>query len=201
VTVPRLFVLTDRTQASRPLPEVVAVAVAAGARAVLLRDKDLPLPERHALADELRAHLDPVGGLLVWGGAAGAPEGTAVHLSAHDPFPAVRPPLVGRSCHSAEEVTRAAAEGCDWIFLSPVFPTASKPGYGPALGLEGLAALVPPAPPVLALGGVRPDDVAGCVTAGAHGIAVMGPVMRTPALAADHLAALAHAPRGGTPAE
>ena len=200
MTVPRLFVVTDRALASRPLPEVVAAAVAAGARAVLLRDKDLPLTERHTLAGELRAALDPVGGLLVWGGAAGAPADTAVHLSAHDAFPAVRPPLVGRSCHSAAEVARAAAEGCDWIFLSPVFPTSSKPGYGPTLGVEGLAALVPAAPPVLALGGVRPQDVAGCLAAGAHGVAVMGAVMREPTAVADHLTALATAAtRSGTP--
>ncbi|MGY2083570.1 thiamine phosphate synthase [Blastococcus sp. SYSU DS0539] len=193
MTVPRLLVITDRTQASRPLPDVVAAAVAAGARAVLLRDKDLSLGDRRALAGKVRAVLDPVGGLLVWGGAAGAPAGTAVHLSADDPFPAVRPPLVGRSCHSAAELARAAAEGCDWVSLSPIFPTSSKPGYGPALGLDGLAALVPEAPPVLALGGVRPEHVPGCLVAGAHGVAVMGAAMREPAVVADHLAALARA--------
>ncbi|MDT0274332.1 thiamine phosphate synthase [Blastococcus goldschmidtiae] len=198
MTVPRLVVVTDHTQTSRPLPDVVAAAVTAGARAVLLRDKDLPLPERRALAGELRTRLDPVGGLLIWGGATGAPEGTAVHLSATDAFPAERPPLVGRSCHSAAELARAAAEGCDWVFLSPVFPTSSKPGYGPALGLDGLAALVPGAPPVLALGGVRPEDVPGCLAAGAHGVAVMGAVMRDPTVVGAHLAALgvpAGAPR------
>ncbi|MGY1727731.1 thiamine phosphate synthase [Geodermatophilus sp. SYSU D01062] len=190
MTVPRLLVVTDRRQARGPLPEVVADAVAAGARAVLLRDKDLPLPERAALARDLRAVLDPVGGLLVWGGAAGAPAGTAVHLSAVDPVPAVRPPLLGRSCHSAAELARAAAEGCDWVTLSPVAPTPSKPGHGPALGAAGLAALVGGAPPVLALGGVRPGDVAGCLAAGAHGVAVMGPAMRDPAVVAAYRAAL-----------
>ncbi|SFP69329.1 thiamine-phosphate pyrophosphorylase [Geodermatophilus dictyosporus] len=193
MSAPRLLLVTDRTQARGPLPEVVAAAVAAGARAVWLRDRDLPLPERRALAAELRAALDPVGGLLVWGGAAGAPEGTAVHLTAADPFPAVRPPLVGRSCHSAAELARAAAEGCDWATLSPFAPTASKPGYGPALGTAGLAALAPGAPPVLALGGVRPGDVAGCLAAGASGVAVMGPAMRDPAVVAAYCAALAAA--------
>jgi len=188
---PRLVVVTDRTQASGGLPEVVAAAVAHGARTVLLRDKDLPAPERRALAADLRAVLDTVGGLLVWGGAAGALDGVPVHLAASDPLPAVRPPLLGRSCHSAAELARAAAEGCDWVFLSPVFPTASKPGYGPALGLDGLAALVPGAPPVLALGGVGPDDVAGCRAAGAHGVAVMGPVMRDPSVVRRYLTALA----------
>ncbi|MGR7024659.1 thiamine phosphate synthase [Geodermatophilus sp. URMC 62] len=188
---PRLLVVTDRTQAAGPLTEVVAAAVDAGARAVWLRDRDLPPAERRALAAGLRAVLDPVGGLLVWGGAAGAPEGTAVHLRAADPFPAVRPPLVGRSCHSAAEVARAADEGCDWVTLSPFAPTASKPGYGPALGTGGLAALVPGAPPVLALGGVTPADVPALLAAGAHGVAVMGPVMRDPSVVREHLTALA----------
>ncbi|MDK3255066.1 thiamine phosphate synthase [Blastococcus capsensis] len=189
--LPRLLVLTDRTQCSRSLPDTVATAVAAGARAVVLREKDLPLIERSALAADLRAVLAPVGGVLVWAGADGSGGEAAVHLSARDEFPAQRPAVVGRSCHSAAEVTRAAAESCDHVFVSPVFPTASKPGYGPALGLDGLAALVPGAPPVYALGGIGPADVPGCLAAGARGVAVMGPVMREPAVVHAYLAALA----------
>jgi thiamine monophosphate synthase len=188
-------VLTDRTQCHGDLVGTVAAAVEAGARAVVLREKDLPLPERRALARELTAVLRPVRGLLVWAG----PEGTdavhsAVQLAARDPFPAPRPALVGRSCHSRVELDQAAREGCDWAFLSPVFLTASKPGYGPALGLEGLAELVPSGPPVYALGGIGPDDVAGCLAAGAQGVAVMGGVMRDPASVRDLLGALADPP-------
>ncbi|WP_448621849.1 thiamine phosphate synthase [Geodermatophilus sp. URMC 65] len=193
--LPRLLVVTDRVQAAGPLPGVVADAVAAGARAVLLRDRDLPDDERAALAADLRAVLDPVGGLLVTAGSVPGPAHRAVqpavHLAAAEPFPDPRPALVGRSCHSAAELAQARAEGCDWAFLSPVFPTASKPGYGPALGVEGFARLRPPGPPVYALGGVLPEHVPDLVAAGAHGIAVMGPVMRAPSAVRDYLAALA----------
>jgi len=188
VRLPRLVVVTDRTQAAGPLADVVADAVAAGARAVLLRDKDLPDDERAALAADLRAELDPVGGLLVTAGPTGGP---AVHLAAADPFPDPRPALVGRSCHSAAELARARAEGCDWALLSPVFPTASKPGYGPALGVEGFARLRPLGPPAHALGGVLPEHVPDLLAAGAAGVAVMGPVMRDPAAVRDYLIALA----------
>ncbi|QXG74398.1 thiamine phosphate synthase [Modestobacter sp. L9-4] len=187
--LPRLLVLTDRTQCTGSLVDTVAAAVDAGARAVVLRDKDLPLPERAALADRIAALLAPVDGVLMWAGAAGSTDRHAVHLAAADPLPEPRPALLGRSCHSAAELTAARAEGCDWAFLSPLAATSSKPGYGPALGLAGLAALVPLGPPVFALGGVRPEDVAGCLAAGAHGVAVMGPVMRDPSLVARHLAA------------
>ncbi|MGY1855728.1 thiamine phosphate synthase [Modestobacter sp. SYSU DS0290] len=186
--LPRLLVLTDRHQCAGPLVGTVALAVAAGARAVVLREKDLPEPERDRLADELAAVLAPVGGLLVRAGSTGR---DAVHLAAADPFPEPRPALVGRSCHDAAEVAQAADEGCDWVFVSPVNPTPSKPGYGPALGLTGLARLSTGAPPVYALGGITPGDVAGCLAAGAHGVAVMGAVMRAPAVVREHLAALA----------
>ncbi len=187
MTLPRLLVVTDRTQAAGPLADVVAEAVDAGARAVLLRDRDLPDDDRAALAADLRAVLDPVGGLLVTAGT-GSP---AVHLAAAEPFPDPRPALVGRSCHSAAELARARAEGCDWAFLSPVFPTASKPGYGPALGVAGFARLQPLGPPAHALGGVLPEHVPDLLTAGAAGIAVMGPVMRDPSAVREYLAALA----------
>ena len=68
----------------------------------------------------------------------------------------------------------------DWASTySPVFATASKPGYGPALGLDGLAAGCRAVPDlaVLALGGLGPGRVGACVRAGAAGVAVMGAVM------------------------
>jgi thiamine-phosphate pyrophosphorylase len=184
-------VLTDRSQSPVPLPEAVAAAVDGGARAVVLREKDLPEDERDRLAEQLGALLAPVGGLLIRAGTPGSRGAEAVHLAARDLLPDPRPPLVGRSCHSREELARARAEGCDYVMLSPVFPTASKPGYGPALGRAGLAALAVGAPPTYALGGVRPADVAGCLAAGAHGVAVMGPIMRAPETVPAYLAALA----------
>ena len=65
--------------------------------------------------------------------------------------------------------------------LSPIFASASKPGYGPALGLERLgevAAAVHPMP-VIALGGIEDEaGVRACLDAGAAAVAVMGAVMR-----------------------
>ena len=182
-----LLVLTDRHQCAGPLADTVQAAVRTGARTVVLREKDLPEPERTLLAEELSRVLAPVDGLLVVAGRSG----DHVHLAATDAFPDPRPTLVGRSCHDAAEVAAAATGGCDYVTVSPVFPTSSKPGYGPRLGLAGLQALITDdAPPVYALGGIHPSDVARCLHAGATGVAVMGPVMRTPALVADYLEAI-----------
>lgn len=181
VVVPTgVVIVTDRRQAAAPLPEQVAAAVAGGARWVWLREKDLPPPERAALAAELRQILAPVGGRLLVSGSEPL-GGDALHLAAAAP-PAERAAreglALGRSCHSAADLARLGAE--HYITLSPVFPSASKPGYGPPLGLARLAELCRRAGrPVLALGGIdTPEKAQACVTAGAAGVAVMGAVMR-----------------------
>lgn len=181
--LPRLLVLTDRTQCASSLLATLAQAIDAGARAIVLREKDLPAARRAELARRVEELLTPVGGVLVVAG-----DGTqAVHLAAAARFPDPRPALVGRSCHSAEELSRAADERCDYVTVSPVFESPSKPGYGPALGITGLRELVRQGPPAYALGGVRPDDAAACRAAGAAGVAVMGTLMREPSLAAAYL--------------
>jgi thiamine-phosphate pyrophosphorylase len=162
-----LIIVTDRRMAARPLLDVVKSALDGGARTFLLREKDLPREERLALAEAMRA----LGADVI---AAGPDplEGDAVHLAANDPFSSAR--LTGRSCHDKAEVM-AAKE--DYVTLSPIFSTSSKPGYGPALGVEVLS--LPVSKPVIALGGILTAAQANaCRVAGAAGVAVMGAVMR-----------------------
>lgn len=202
MTVPRVLVLTDRHAAERcgrSLVETVTLALAGGAPAVVLREKDLPRLERRQLADAL---LDATGSagarLLVASDMALAREVGAdgVHLAADDPMPVGPTPvdptlvdrataggstwLVGRSCHAAADVRAAVEAGAGYVTMSPVAPTPSKPGYGPPLGVAGVADAVAAAAgelPVLALGGVTAENAEDWLTAGAHGVAVMGAVM------------------------
>ncbi|MEU7906091.1 thiamine phosphate synthase [Actinoplanes sp. NPDC049118] len=169
VTPCGVVVLTDRRLAARPLVEVVAAAVRGGASWVVLREKDLAYAERYALAAALRVVVPP-GRLVVAG-----PDplgGDAVHLSETDPVPPDAG-IVGRSCHGAPRLSTE-----DYVTLSPIYPTATKPGYGPALGPARAAELAGDVP-WLALGGIdSPGRVAECLAAGAAGVAVLGAVMR-----------------------
>jgi thiamine-phosphate pyrophosphorylase len=189
---PGLIVLTDRRMAGRAGHDVVAVvaaAVRAGAPAVLVREKDMSRSERLGLARRLRSVSAAAGAeLLVAGDGALAREVGAdgVHLAAADDPETGTGLRVGRSCHTVDDLRAAAAAGLDYVTFSPVFATASKPGYGPSLGIEGLAAGVRAVAgaggrrrlPVYALGGIGPGEVVACRTAGAAGVAVMGAVMR-----------------------
>ena len=192
--VPPLLVISDRRQARRPLEEIAEAAFAGGCRWFSLREKDLPSAERRAL----------LGALMVLGrrngatvtvhediDAAVAAGADGVHLPSGGSPKAARSrlpgALIGASAHSAEEASALLRAGADYVTVSPVFLTESKPGYGPALGLDGLARIVTQASgPVIALGGISAETAPLCLAGGAQGVAVMGEVMR----AADPRAAV-----------
>jgi thiamine-phosphate pyrophosphorylase len=194
VPAPPLLVISDRGQATRPIIEIAAAAFRAGCRWFSLREKDLPPVERAELLRALVALGHRVGATVTVHDdieAAVAAGADGVHLpGGGDPAAAKRRlprGLIGVSAHSPAEAAAQLAAGADYVTLSPIFLTASKPGYGPALGLAALteAARLSPGP-VIALAGIDADNAAACLAAGASGIAVMGEIMR----AADPEAAI-----------
>jgi thiamine-phosphate pyrophosphorylase len=168
-----LVLLTDRRAVTAgSLPAVVEQALRGGVGWVILRERDLPYADRMALARRLKAMLPP-GRLIVAGPDPLCAD--AVHLAEADQLPSVPVSLIGRSRHDSPDVSIE-----HYITLSPIYLTASKPGYGPALTPERAAALAGDVP-WLALGGVdSPSRAAECARAGAAGIAVMGALMRAP---------------------
>jgi len=182
---PPLLAITDRSRSVRPLPFVIGHLLEGGCRWFSLREKDLTFRERRALLSEILALARPAGALVtVHGDVVAALETGAdgVHLSDVADLQLVRdtlPPesLIGISCHSPAEIRAAAAAGADYATLSPIFPTPSKPGYGPALGIGALAQAQGAAIPVVALGGVTAENAWSCLAAGAAAVAVMGPLM------------------------
>jgi thiamine-phosphate pyrophosphorylase len=82
--------------------------------------------------------------------------------------------LIGVSCHSLEAAKDAARGGASYLFFGPVFATPSKAAYGAPQGLERLAEVCRAVPlPVLAIGGITLENAAGCISAGASGLAAI----------------------------
>lgn len=171
--IPRLVLLTDRSQLAlgRGLIRTVTECVSAGLTAVIVREHDLAPAARAALVRELTV----LPGLLVLSSRIPDVAVHGVHLAAHQ-----RPPRHGRwgrSCHSRDAVARAAADGASWATLSPYATSGSKPGPRTLLSADDFAGHPVP---VLALSGIGVDNAAAAMEAGAHGVAVMGAVMRAP---------------------
>ena len=182
---PPLLVITDRGRTE----DVVATATAAfrgGCRWLMLREKDLGTVALGALGARMLDAARPFAATVVINGdvdAALSAGAHGVHLPQGRPVDAARrgmgaAALIGVSAHSLAEAEAAAAAGADYLTLSPIFATDSKPGYGPALGPGGLKPIAEAVSiPVLALAGVSAANVGDCLAAGAAGVAVMGGVM------------------------
>lgn len=184
----RLYVITDRHRcAPTPLIDVVSELLDAGVNAVQLREKDLDNTELIQLAQpiaelcrdyEAKLFINTNTHIALEVGAAG------VHLPAKaESVKTVKTQTdenlyVGCSVHSLDAAQKRKTEGADFVTYSPIYPTASKPGYGPVVGVERLAEMAESVKlPVFALGGITPDRVDECLAAGAFGVAVMSGVM------------------------
>lgn len=102
-----------------------------------------------------------------------------VHLNNRNPAPPYKwRGRVSRSCHSMAEVL--AAEGLDYVTLSPVYPSLSKPGYTGRLDLEEVKAYLsnPHPVPVVALGGITEDRIDALCNMGFDGAAMLGDAWR-----------------------
>lgn len=184
-----LLAVTDRHGHPRPLAETVQAVLDGGGRWIWFRDRDLEADARLRLGARVAEHVRAANGVLTIGGdvaLARALGADGVHLgggSGPEAIAAARATLgaaalIGVSAHAPREAAAAARAGADYVTLSPIYATASKPGYGPALGPEGLAAARAAGLPIVALGGVDPEVIGACRAAGAAGFAVMGSPMR-----------------------
>jgi thiamine-phosphate pyrophosphorylase len=183
-----LYVITDRQQTGgRPLRMVVEAALRGGARALQLREKDLPPRELYPLAQEMRQLTHAYGARLLINDridVALAVDADGVQLTTTSlPTRVVRQllgpgRLIGVSTHNLAEAQAAAAEGADFVVFGPVFFTPSKAPYGEPVGLAALRAVrAGVGLPILAIGGVKTANLAQVLAVGADGIAVISAII------------------------
>jgi thiamine-phosphate pyrophosphorylase len=182
----RLYLITDRKQTRPPLPEAVRLALQGGARAIQLREKDLPVRDFLSLAREIRKITSEFDAKLFINDrvdVAVAIDADGVHLGRQSmPPEAVRKVvgtrmLLGVSTHNLEEARAAEAGGADLITFGPVFATASKLQYGRPAGIDALKAVAQEvAIPVFGLGGIKRENIHEVMNAGADGIAMISAV-------------------------
>jgi thiamine-phosphate pyrophosphorylase len=185
IPTPPLLVISDRHLARIPLPDLVEAAFKAGLRWFMVREKDLEEKALGTLVGDIVTRARPYGALVTVNGnptVAARHGADGVHLpQGHDVAETRRITgdgvLIGVSAHNESEACKAADDGADYVTLSPIFTPTSKPGYGPALGVDELHRIAVTLPiPVIALGGVTADNSGTCRPSG---IAVLGGVMAT----------------------
>lgn len=94
--------------------------------------------------------------------------------------------IVGCSTHSPEQVRTAESAGVDYIAIGPVFATSTKRNPDPVVGLEGVRqARALTRRPLVAIGGITPENAASVIEAGADTVAVIGALLQPGATPAE----------------
>lgn len=186
-----LYVITDESL-SKGLThvEIARRAIAGGADVIQLRDKRMSGEELIECAVEIRALTKKAGVLFIVNDRleiAIASKADGVHLGQDDlPARLARPLapqgfIIGVSAGTLEEAVQAERDGADYIGLGPICHTGSKKDAGPVCGFDLITRVKNAVKiPVIAIGGIGPDNAKEAIAAGADGLAAISAVVSQP---------------------
>jgi len=183
----RLHILTDIVLQNRfSHMELAKLAIRGGADTIQFRQKTGSTREMIQAAGDVKQVCAAKGVTFIVNDrvdVAIASDADGVHLGQDDfPIPLARKLLgkgriIGGSAATMEEARKCLSDGADYVGFGPVYPTTSKDDAGPVGGISLLKGVVETIPlPIIAIGGVSPENTADVVQAGAHGIAVISAV-------------------------
>lgn len=93
--------------------------------------------------------------------------------------------IIGATANTADDVMAGYNAGADYIGLGPLRYTTTKKNLSPILGLDGYRSIVGGCRslgmdlPVVAIGGIRTDDIPALRQTGVDGIAVSGLILNS----------------------
>ena len=174
----------------RGMVETARLAVAGGATLVQLRDKAGGTARMVETGRGLKAALAETGAKLIVNDdaeAAIAIGADGLHIGQSDLSVAEARAAIGAdvilglSVETPEQAAQVDPALVDYVGAGPVLATPTKPGHAPAVGFDGLAALITASPvPAVAIGGLKAHHVGQAVAAGAQGVAVVSAICGQP---------------------
>ena len=115
------------------------------ARDVLTLIENIPYNMRCRL--KLHGHFQLLDGITLGG----------VHLNGRNPSAPATALAVSKSCHTLDEVEETVGHNYEYVTLSPIFDSISKPGYDAGFDLGTIAGKIH-GKKVVALGGITPPQ-------------------------------------------
>lgn len=173
--------------------EGAALALRGGCRWIQLRMKECPTEEILKCGRQVAALCRRYGARLIIDdhvGLVAALGADGVHLGREDmPVARARAILgpsacIGATANTADDIRHAVRAGADYIGLGPLRHTDTKKRLSPVLGHEGYRRIMAELRsegiriPVVAIGGIIPEDIPLLREAGVAGAAVSGHILR-----------------------
>lgn len=185
VEIDRLHFISNETGTMSHI-DSIGLALDAGCRWIQLRVKNRPEEEVLPIAREAMRLCDSFGARLIindFPRVALAVGAYGLHLGLTDmPVPEARAlvggkMIIGGTANTWEDIERRVGEGADYVGLGPFRFTHTKQNLSPILGFEGYQPLLTKmqeaghSTPIIAIGGITPDDIGSLRAAGVHGVA------------------------------
>jgi thiamine-phosphate pyrophosphorylase len=186
-----LYLVTDRNLSlGRSHLEIIKEAIAGGVTMVQLREKELDSGEFYREALQIRGHLRSCGCPLIINDRvdiALAVDADGVHIGQADlPLAVVRKmggpgKIIGVSVFTPEEAREAEDMGADYLGLSPIFMTATKPELVCQIGFEGIGPIRRATKlPLVGIGSMNKANAFEAVRCGLDGVAVVSAICSRP---------------------
>lgn len=185
--VSSLHLITQPDVSVAELSDQVAEACAAGVNWVQLRMKNVPPATVYQTAMDLREICQMHNARLIindFPEVAKKADVDGVHLGKEDMDPAEARALLGHdkiiggTANTMNDVWRLIDKEVDYIGLGPFRYTVTKDKLSPVLGAKGYRVIMQQLEaehiniPVIAIGGIRPEDIKELKATGIHGVAV-----------------------------
>jgi len=192
LNLPKIYPITDAEISGLSHTEQVRRLIAGGATLIQLREKQKAAGDWFPDALEAARLCRESGVICIVNDrvdVALAIDADGVHLGQDDmPVAAARrllgqDKIIGLSTHSIGQLEAALREPVDYLAIGPIFDTSTKSDPDPAIGIEMLskAAKTSGMMPLVAIGGIKADNLASIISAGAASAAIIGALLSDPA--------------------
>ncbi len=172
--------VTDQRNKSESASNITSMVLQSGITCVQYREKERTRRAIYEEALELRALTNRYNSTLIindYADIARAVDADGVHLGQDDlsldkARSIMKDRIVGISTHNLAQAKEAEAGGADYIGFGPVFHTTTKDA-GKPVGVQNLKVIKQSVTiPVIAIGGINPDNLKSVIDAGADAVAV-----------------------------
>jgi thiamine-phosphate pyrophosphorylase len=187
LVMPRLYVILDAELVRGDIQHIARDLMGAGVRLLQYRGKNVSARAMLETSRDLAASAHEQNTIFFVNDRpdvaylAGA---DGVHVGQDDLSAEVTRGLVGPerwvgvSTHNPEQFQAAAATSADYIAIGPIFATNSKANPDPVVGTETIRKVrTLTEKPIVAIGGIRLDQAAEAIEAGADSVAVISDIL------------------------
>jgi thiamine-phosphate pyrophosphorylase len=189
LVLPRLYVILDATLLPISAIDCAQELAAAGVRLMQYRHKHASAGEMLKVSKQLAAALQPQGITFIVNDrpdVAAMANASGVHVGQDDlgveaTRTLVGEKIIGTSTHNLKQFEKAAQTSADYIAVGPIFSTSSKVNPDPVVGTELLRQVRRlTEKPIVAIGGIKLENAAEVIAAGADSVAVISDILGAP---------------------